>query len=155
MPPELAQAEAAHVPLAFVSVRLDHFRDLRDFSGQQGSEAVVQTVARRLKRTLGPDDLAFRLGPDTLVFTLHEHDARAARAWALDAAHEVAGQLIDRQRQTLSFGFAAYPPLRDARSLVEESLASLAAQTAAEPAALVVVSAEPVALGEMPVAVAL
>ena len=64
VPPELAQAEAAHEPLALVSVRLDHFRDLRDFSGQQGSEAVVQTVARRLKRTLGPDDLAFRLGPD-------------------------------------------------------------------------------------------
>ena len=63
--------------------------------------------------------------------------------------------MIDRQRQTLSFGFAAYPPLRDARSLVDESLASLAAQTAAEPPALVVVPAGPVALPELPVAVAL
>ena len=155
VPPALAEAETAHEPLALVSVRLDHFRDLRDFSGQQGSEAVVQTVARRLKRTLGPDDLAFRLGPDTLAFALREHDARTARAWAQDAAHEVAGQLIDHHRQTLSFGFAAYPPLRDARSLVDESLASLAAQSAAEPAALVMVPAEPAALGELPVAVAL
>ncbi len=77
LPPELAAAEAAHEPLALVCVRLDHFRDLHDFSGQQGSEAVVQTVARRLKRTLGPDDLAFRLSPDTLAFTLRDRDARA------------------------------------------------------------------------------
>ncbi len=155
VPPELAEAESAHQPLALVSVRLDHFRDLRDFSGQQGSEAVVQTVARRLKRTLGPDDLAFRLGPDTLAFALHGHDTRAARAWAQDAAHEVSGQLIDRRRQTLSFGFAAYPPLRDPRSLVDESLAALADKTATEPAALVVVPAGPAALAEPPVAVAL
>ncbi len=79
VPAELAAAEADHQPLALVCVRLDHFRDLHDFSGEQGSEAVVQTVARRLKRTLGPDDLAFRLSPDTLAFTLREHDARSAR----------------------------------------------------------------------------
>ncbi len=110
LPAELAAAEAAHQPLTLVCVRLDHFRDLHDFSGEQGCEAVVQTVARRLKRTLGPDDLAFRLTPDTLAFTLRDRDARATRTWAQAAGHEVAGRLIDRHRQTLSFGCASYPP---------------------------------------------
>ena len=113
LPAELAAAETAHQPLTLVCVRLDHFRDLHDFSGEQGSEAVVQTVARRLKRTLGPDDLAFSLTPDTLAFTLRDRDTRAARAWTQEAGHEVAGRLIDRHRQTLSFGCASYPPLRD------------------------------------------
>ena len=76
LPAELAAAEAAHEPLALVCVRLDHFRDLRDFRGQEGSEAVVRIVARRLKRTLGPDDLAFRLSPDLFAFTLRGRDAR-------------------------------------------------------------------------------
>jgi len=155
VPPELAAAEAAHEPLALVCVRLDHFRDLRDFSGEQGSEAAVQTVARRLKRTLGPDDLAFRLTPDTLAFTRRANDSRAARKWAEAAVHEVSGQLIDRRRQTLSFGVAAYPPLRDARDLLDEALESLVAPSAAEAAEFVMIPATAATLGELPVAVAL
>jgi diguanylate cyclase (GGDEF)-like protein len=150
LPAELASAEAAHEPLALVCVRLDHFRDLHDFRGAEGSEAVVRTVARRLKATLGPDDLAFRLSPDTLVFTLRGHDARAARAWAQTAGHEVAGRLIERHRQTLSFGHAAYPPLHDPRTLLDEALAAVAAPAATE---LVPVAALASA-ADLPVAVA-
>jgi GGDEF domain-containing protein len=134
-------------------VRLDHFRDLHDFSGEQGSEAVVQTVARRLKRTLGPDDLAFRLSPDTLAFTLRERDARTARAWTQEAGHEVAGRLIDRRRQTLSFGCASFPPLRDPRGLLDEALAALSG-AAAGPAELVIAPAAVGATADLPVAVA-
>ena len=125
MPAELVAAEASHEPLTLVCVRLDHFRDLRDFRGQEGSEAVVRIVARRLKRVLGPDDLAFRLSPDLFAFTLRGHDARAARDWAREAGHEVTGRLIDRHRQTLSFGCAAYPPVHDPRELLDDALAAL------------------------------
>ncbi len=148
---ELAAAEAGHEPLALVCVRLDHYRDLRDFRGAEGSEAVVRTVARRLKRTAGPDDLAFRLAPDLLAVTLRGHDARSARAWTQDAAHEVTGQLIDRHRQTLSFGCAAYPPLHDARALVDDAVAALAAPAATE---LVIAAAAPAGGDELPLAVA-
>ena len=153
LPAELDAAAAAHQPLTLVCVRLDHFRDLHDFSGEQGSEAVVQTVARRLKRTLGPDDLAFRLSPDTLAFTLRERDARTARAWTQEAGHEVAGRLIDRRRQTLSFGCASFPPLRDPRGLLDEALAALSG-AAAGPAELVIAPAAVGATADLPVAVA-
>jgi GGDEF domain-containing protein len=146
-------AAAAHQPLTLVCVRLDHFRDLHDFSGEQGSEAVVQTVARRLKRTLGPDDLAFRLNPDTLAFTLRERDMRLARAWSQEAGHEVAGRLIERHRQTLSCGCAAYPPLRDPRGLLDEALTALAGP-AAGAAELAIAPAGFAAPGELPIAVA-
>jgi GGDEF domain-containing protein len=149
----LAGWAAAHQPLTLVCVRLDHFRDLHDFSGEQGSEAVVQTVARRLKRTLGPDDLAFRLSPDTLAFTLRERDARTTRAWTQEAGHEVAGRLIDRRRQTLSFGCASYPPLRDPRGLLDEALASLSG-AAAGPAELVIAPTAVGAPADLPVAMA-
>ena len=154
MPAELTAAEAAHEPLALVCVRLDHFRDLRDFSGEQGSEAVVRTVARRLKRALGPDDLAFRLAPDLLAFTLRANDSRAARKWAQETLHEVSGQLIDRRRQTLSFGVAASPPLHEARGLLDEALESLMAPSAAESAGFAAVPAALAAAGELPVAAA-
>lgn len=153
LPAELAAAEAAHQPLTLVCVRLDRFRDLHDFSGEQGCEAVVQTVARRLKRTLGPDDLAFRLTPDTLAFTLRDRDARATRTWAQAAGHEVAGRLIDRHRQTLSFGCASYPPLRDPRGLLDEALALLTTP-AAGPTELVIAPSGLAAPAELPVAVA-
>ena len=151
LPAELAAAEAAHEPLALVCVRLDHFRDLHDFRGAEGSEAVVRTVARRLKGTLGPDDLAFRLSPDTLAFTLRDHDARAARAWTQAAGHEVAGRLIDRHRQTLSFGHASYPPAaRPARALRRSSRRARApASTELVPAAPALTSA-----ADLPIAVA-
>ena len=151
LPAELTAAEAAHEPLTLVCVRLDHFRDLHDFRGTEGSEAVVRTVARRLKGTLGPDDLAFRLSPDTLAFTLRDRDARAAKAWAQAAGHEVAGRLIDRHRQTLSFGHASYPPLHDPAELLDEALATLAAPASTElvPAAPALASA-----ADLPVAVA-
>jgi len=151
VPAELAAAEAVHEPLALVCVRLDHYRDLRDFRGREGSEAVVRTVARRLKRTLGPDDLAFRLAPDLLVVTLRGRDARTVRGWTEEAAHEVTGQLIERHRQTLSFGCAAYPPLHDARTLLDEALAALAAPAATE---LVLAPAAVAADRELPLAVA-
>ncbi len=151
VPAELAAAEAAHEPLALVCVRLDHYRDLRDFRGAEGSEAVVRTVARRLKRTIGPDDLAFRLAPDLLAVTLRGYDARGARAWTQDAAHEVCGQLIDHHRQTLSFGCAAYPPLRDARALLDDAVAALTAPAATE---LVLAPAAQAVGDELPLAVA-
>ena len=143
LPAELTAAETAHEPLALVCVRLDHFRDLRDFRGQEGSEAVVRIVARRLKRTLGPDDLAFRLSPDLFAVTLRGHDARSARDWIDEAGHEVTGRLIDRHRQTLSFGCASYPPVHDPRELLDDAVAALAGPATAE---LVVAPAAPAEL---------
>ncbi len=124
---ELEAGAASHQPLTLVCVRLDHFRDLHDFLGEQGSEHVIQTMARRLKRLTGPDDLAFRLAPDTLAFTLAGQDSRAARKWAQEAGHAITAQLIDRQRHTVSIGQASYPPLREGRALLDEALAALAA----------------------------
>ena len=151
LPAELVAAETAHEPLALVCVRLDHFRDLRDFRGHDGSEAVVRIVARRLKRTLGPDDLAFRLSPDLFAFTLRGHDTRSARGWIDEASREVTGQLIDRHRQTLSFGSASYPPVRDPRALLDDAVAALAGHGAAR---LVVTPAAPAAAAELSLAAA-
>ena len=81
--------------------------------------------------------------------------SRAARKWAQGTVHEVSGQLIDRRRQTLSFGVAAYPPLRDARDLLDEALDSLMTPSAAAPAEVVVIPAGAERVAELPVAVAL
>ena len=132
VPAELVAAEASHEPLA---ARLRAPRPLPrparlPRAGRQRGRRAHE--ARRLKRVLGPDDLAFRLSPDLFAFTLRGHDARAARDWAREAGHEVTGRLIDRHRQTLSFGCAAYPPVHDPRELLDDALAALSRLAAPE-----------------------
>ncbi len=121
----LAEAAGGHEPLAVACVRLDHFGDTRDFLGEDEAEALVGTVARRLKRQCADDDVGFRLGRDTLLVALPGRDLREARAWAADAAHAIGQQLIDRHRQTVSVGVAAFPPLRSTEELVGEAFEAL------------------------------
>jgi len=125
LPRALADATERHQPLALVCVRIDHFQDLHDFRGADGSEAVVKVVAHRLKRALGPDDIAYRLAPETLAVALPGRDLRAARKWARATVREIGGQLIEHQRQTVTAGVSSFPPLRDPRELLLEALAAL------------------------------
>ncbi|HMK92596.1 MAG TPA: diguanylate cyclase, partial [Thermoleophilia bacterium] len=120
-----AEATGRHQPLALVCLRIDHFQDLHDFRGAEGSEAVVKVVARRLKRALDPDDNAFRLAPETFAVVLPGRDLRAARKWAQATTHEIGGQLIEHQRQTVTAGVSSFPPLREPRDLLAEALAAL------------------------------
>ena len=119
----MREATAQHDPLSVVCLRLDHFRDSQDFLGAQGSELLVRGVARRLKRRLGADDTAFRVGADTFILTLPGMTLPEARRVAAELCHDVAAELIERRRQTLSVGASSFPTVRGLDALLHEAYA--------------------------------
>jgi diguanylate cyclase (GGDEF)-like protein len=116
----VADAAADHEPLSVVYLRIEHFKDCRDFMGA-GSDALLAAVARRLHRELRGDDLAFRAADDTFVIALRERDLAGARSIAAAIAHEVGAHPIEGHRLSLIWGAATYPAVRDARALVREA----------------------------------
>ncbi len=116
----LADAAADHEPMSVVYLRLEHFKDCRDFMGA-GSDALVAAVARRLRRQLRGDDLAFRVADDVFVVALRERALPEARAIAAGLAHEVAAHPIEGHRLTLAWGVSAYPAVRDCRAMLNEA----------------------------------
>jgi diguanylate cyclase (GGDEF)-like protein len=121
-----------HVPLGVVCLRLDHFADARDFYGLDGAEAIVRGVGKRLKLSMGSDDLAFRARDDTLVVALKGRGVRETRAWAEDFSRELSAHLVAHHRQTVTTGVAAYPPTRSPEDLLGEAFAGLRVSEAPE-----------------------
>jgi diguanylate cyclase (GGDEF)-like protein len=122
---ELDRAIHHHDALSVVCVRVDHFRDVHHFLGEQGVETIAGTVARRLKRHLEPDDVAFRVRSDTFLFVLNGRGLRDARACAAAMRHDVSAELVEHRRVTVTTGSAAFPPLRTVDDLIDEAFTGL------------------------------
>lgn len=114
----LREAAAEHEALSVACVRLDHFADACSFLGHERTEAMVCGVARRLRRRLRRDDLAFRVSPDTFVLGLRGRLPREARNDAAAMAHDVAAELVEGRRQTIAVGVASYPAARTLEELL-------------------------------------
>jgi GGDEF domain-containing protein len=80
-------------------------------------------VSRRLKRRLRADDTAFRVSVDTFILTLPGMTLPQARGVAAELCHDVAAELIERQRQTLSAGASSFPTVRGLDALLHEAYA--------------------------------
>lgn len=120
----LGAATRDHDSLSVVFLRLDRFQDVRDFAGHDGSEALVGTVARRLRRHLRSDDLAFRVAADSFLLAMPGRDLTAARAVAATIDQDVAGSLIDGHRQRVEHGVACFPTVRRLDDLLREARAN-------------------------------
>jgi GGDEF domain-containing protein len=107
-----------HRPLSVVYLRLEHYRDSRDFLGVDGSEELVRGVVRRAERRVSADGRAFRVRPDAIVLVLPGVTLTDARETAGAIAHEVAGSLIAGRRQTLATGASSFPTVRRIEDLL-------------------------------------
>lgn len=114
----MATALAEHLPLSVVCVRLEHYRDSRDFLGARRSEELVRAVAKRAERRLCADGRAFRTGPDSLVLVLPGCPLAEARETASLLAHDVGASLIAGRRQTLATGVSSFPTVRRLEDLL-------------------------------------
>jgi diguanylate cyclase (GGDEF)-like protein len=117
-----AEALAEHRPLSVVVLRIDHYRDSRDFLGPERSEELVRGVARRIGRGLTADDTAFRVRADAFLLTLPGRSLGEAQALAAEIGRDVSANLIGGRRQTLSAGAASFPTVRSLRDLVAAAL---------------------------------
>ena len=68
----MAQAKRHRWNLAVMFVDLDKFKSVNDTYGHQAGDAVLQTVAMRLKRTMRNDDTISRFGGDEFLCVLTE-----------------------------------------------------------------------------------
>jgi len=76
---ELARARRHGVPLAVVTLDLDHFAALNTRYGRPAGDAALAEAALVLKLTLRDSDFLARLGGDTFAALLPETDSAAAR----------------------------------------------------------------------------
>ena len=116
--PRMAEALENHEPLSVVVLRMDHYRDTRDFLGEERTEELVRGVARRIQRRLGPEDTAFRVRGDVFVLSLPGRPLGEARELAAEMGHDVSSNLIGGRRQTLSAGASSFPTVRDLHALL-------------------------------------
>jgi len=68
---ELASAMRERTRLAALFIDLDRFKMINDSLGHTAGDAVLVSVAERLRSCLGPDDTAARLGGDEFAVLLH------------------------------------------------------------------------------------
>lgn len=66
----LATAPAG-LPMLLLYLDIDNFERVNDAAGLAEGDGFLRTIAQRLKRTLGPDDLLGRLDTDRFVLLLH------------------------------------------------------------------------------------
>ena len=118
---------ASHDSLAIVCLKIERFSDTHFFLGAKDSELLVRAIARRIERRLHGDDTAVRVAPDTFVLALPGRNITAARAEAAAMCHDVAAQLINRQRHTMRSGASAFPAVREVEGLLQEAYADMAA----------------------------
>ena len=142
---QMALALQEHEPLGVVYARLEYFEDARNFMGQEGSDDLVRSVARRLQRHLGKDGVAFRVHPDAFVAVLPGASLREAHEIASAVSRDVSANLIGGRRQTLATGASSFPTVRDLPVLLaaaRDDAAPAAGREAAPRAALPLAAAQ-------------
>ncbi len=113
-PPVTPDAAATPVPFGLVFIDLDHFKHVNDTHGHLVGTRLLAEVGGLFKRTIGPQNSAFRYGGDEFVLLLPELDSDAAA----NLTHTVADTLRNHAfltgeglslQVTGSFGLAVFP----------------------------------------------
>ena len=109
----MVRAKRAGLRVGLLYLDLDGFKPVNDSLGHKCGDKLLQTVARRLKRSVREEDTVARLGGDEFaVIREHLSRPRDAAATAKKLLHAVARPyLLERHkaRVTASIGITIYP----------------------------------------------
>ncbi|OEZ56990.1 bifunctional diguanylate cyclase/phosphodiesterase [Duganella sp. HH105] len=114
----LQQAQTGHHKLAVLFLDLDRFKDINDSLGHSVGDALLVTLARRLRLTLRAEDMVARLGGDEFIFLLQGDDVELLPRAAQKILDTVAQPFLIEQHElsvSASIGVAVYP--QDGRDL--------------------------------------
>ena len=113
MEADLAAARRDRTPLAILFIDVDQLKPINDTLGHAAGDALLRTVADRLRRATRESDTVARVGGDEFVVMLrtvrHEQDALDVARKIVAAVREpaiVAGEAIS---PAISVGVAMYP----------------------------------------------
>ena len=104
---------------AVMLLDLDRFKTVNDVHGHAAGDAVLETVAARLRSSLHPKDMVARIGGEEFLVVLPETTMGAARQVAERLCRSVAGhpvrldELSLEVSVTMSVGLALGPCLTD------------------------------------------
>jgi diguanylate cyclase (GGDEF)-like protein len=109
----LAQARRRRQGFALIFVDLDRFKDINDNLGHEAGDAVLQTVALRLKNDTREVDTVARLGGDEFVVLLDTYTNRHQLVTVAEKLLETLSQPMDVLGRQLtvgaSMGISQYP----------------------------------------------
>lgn len=107
----LELADDSH-PLTIISLDLDQFRPINETWGHAAGDGVLNQMAQRLKRCIGPHELAARLGGDEFVLVLREGNRDKVDERCAQLVHDVQQPVTTGQHVhylTASLGIACAP----------------------------------------------
>lgn len=111
---EVARVKRSGAPLSFVTIDLDHFKQINDRHGHRAGDEVLRAFVSLVKKTLRPSDLVGRTGGEEFALILPDSPLEGAAMVA-----ERLRQLCEKEvvtlagtdiRFTVSLGVAQYGP---------------------------------------------
>jgi diguanylate cyclase (GGDEF)-like protein len=117
-----ASKDTTRVVVLFID--LDFFKTVNDSHGHEAGDALLRSVAERLKAAMRPEDLVARFGGDEFIVSLSRLEFQSAETVATEAAQRLLEILAEpyliagaRISTNASIGMATYPI--DARTAAE------------------------------------
>ncbi len=117
-----ASKDTTRVVVLFID--LDFFKTVNDSHGHEAGDALLRSVAERLKTAMRPEDLVARFGGDEFIVLLSRLEFQSAETVATETAQRLLGMLSEpyliagaRISGNASIGMATYPI--DARTAAE------------------------------------
>ncbi len=103
---QAASSASAGEPASLIMADIDLFKRVNDTHGHQTGDAVLQEVARRLRRATAGKGHAYRYGGEAFVVLLPNHTTEEALAVAERARRAIERERINDIAVTSSFGVA-------------------------------------------------
>ena len=122
---EVVRVKRSGAPLSFVTIDLDHFKQINDRHGHRAGDEVLRAFVALVKRTLRPTDLVGRIGGEEFALILPDAPLEGAAIVAEKLRQLTESEVVTLAgthiRFTVSLGVAQYGPDGDTYESVIEA----------------------------------
>lgn len=122
---EVARVKRSGAPLSFVTIDLDHFKQINDRHGHRAGDEVLRAFVTLVKKTLRPSDLVGRIGGEEFALILPDTPLEGATMVAERLRQLTESEVVTfagtHIRFTVSLGVAQYGPDGDTYESVIEA----------------------------------